>query len=168
LLPAFSGFKSRCVRSSCGAVAWPIESYLPLIFVVTVFCFGLPASWLRAYRSESPVHFISSRKTSSFVFDLTSAEFLSLLTRLTTVCAGRAQWPAACLRSLRALLVLFPAAAGPSRRGFYSLLNQTSPVCNHARAHSSLRLRSALERPWSDQLLFYCRFRFFKKCLILV
>jgi hypothetical protein len=37
------------------------------------------------YRSESPVHFISSRKTSSFVFDLTSTEFLSLLTHLTTV-----------------------------------------------------------------------------------
>jgi hypothetical protein len=41
--------------------------------------------WLHVYRSESPVHFISSRKTSSFVFDLTSTEFLSLLTHLTTV-----------------------------------------------------------------------------------
>jgi hypothetical protein len=43
--------------------------------------------WSRACRSESPssVCFISSSKTSSFVFDLISAEFLSLLTRLATI-----------------------------------------------------------------------------------
>jgi hypothetical protein len=42
--------------------------------------------WSRACMSESPssVHFISISKTSSFVFDLISAEFLSLLTRLAT------------------------------------------------------------------------------------